>query len=47
MKKIENAELLYKAVLALETKKECEKFFDNQELIAWLQANFNKFDIRK
>lgn len=29
MKKIENAELLYEAVLSLETKKECEKFFED------------------
>lgn len=26
---------------------DCEKFFDSQELLAWLKTNFEKFDVRK
>lgn len=26
---------------------DCEKFFNSQELLAWLKTNFEKFDVRK
>ena len=47
MKKIENAELLYKAVLALESKKECEKFFEDLFTVTELIEISQRLEVAK